>query len=201
MSTLSGKNQNVPLPSGREKGGKGAGPRATNPADLPLPMGPSFTVARGDLVRAITRAARRAGVVVLCAPRGFGKTALLLQYADEVRRDPGRGSARIVDARGALPEELLLQIEEAETECPAAVRPLVAIDNLPVFDDEAYRMLAQRVREMRDRDAEVLIACAGSCASWEIRRSSRRASSSSIRVSTLTGRVCSRSRASSTCTV
>ena len=59
-------------------------------AQWPLPMGPSFTVARTQLIQEMVRSVRRSGVVVLCAPSGFGKTALLLQFADEVRRDPGK---------------------------------------------------------------------------------------------------------------
>ena len=49
-------------------------------------------------------------MIVCCAPAGFGKTALLLQYVQEVREDPARGRAELIDAEEALLEELMLQI-------------------------------------------------------------------------------------------
>ncbi len=127
--------------------------------EQPLPMGPSFTVVRTDLIRKIVRAARKSGIVALCAPQGFGKTALLLQYVNEVRRDPGRGTAQMIDAHGALLEELLVQLDAVEQRCDQAVRPALAIDNLPAFEGQQAEECVRRLRAMRDRSFELVIAC------------------------------------------
>lgn len=128
-------------------------------AQWPLPMGPSFTVARTQLIREMVRSVRRSGVVVLCAPSGFGKTALLLQFADEVRRDPGRGTARVVDAREAMLDELIVQLDTIERECAQVPHPVIAIDDLPAFEGDAAKEFVAHVRGMREQGVEFAIAC------------------------------------------
>ena len=128
-------------------------------AQWPLPMGPSFTVARTQLIQEMVRSVRRSGVVVLCAPSGFGKTALLLQFADEVRRDPGRGTARVVDAREAMLDELIVQLDTIERECAQVPHPVIAIDDLPAFEGEAAKEFVAHVRGMREQGVEFAIAC------------------------------------------
>lgn len=128
-------------------------------AQWPLPMGPSFTVARTQLIQEMVRSVRRSGVVVLCAPSGFGKTALLLQFADEVRRDPGRGTVRVVDAREAMLDELIVQLDTIERECAQVPHPVIAIDDLPAFEGDAAKEFVAHVRGMREQGVEFAIAC------------------------------------------
>ncbi len=125
----------------------------------PLPMGVSFTVHRDKLVRDLVMQGRRAGIVVVYAPRGFGKTALALQYVEEIRTDPARGWAQMVEAEGALAEELAIQLDEIEMTAPSAMRPFVAIDNVPCFSPSETAVFAERLRDMRSHGFEFLLTC------------------------------------------
>lgn len=125
----------------------------------PLPMGASFTVRRKKLVRDLVCQGRRAGIVVVYAPRGFGKTALALQYADEIRTDPARGWAQMVEAEGAIAEELAIQLDEIERTAPSAMRPFVAIENVPCFSPDETAAFVERLRDMRSRGFEFLLTC------------------------------------------
>lgn len=124
-----------------------------------LPMGESFTVRRTDLLRELTKRAHAAGAVMLVAPRGFGKTALLLQYADEVTGDPSRGVARVIDAEGLGVEEVHQTLRECREEMPPALRPLVAVDNVPRWDERGVDRFVRDVRVLRSLDFEVVVAC------------------------------------------
>ncbi len=125
----------------------------------PLPMGVTFTVQRRKLVRDLVAQGRRAGIVVIYAPRGFGKTALALQYAEEIRTDPARGWAQMVEAEGALVEELMVQLEELEQTAPEAMRPFVAIENVPCFSATETSAFVEKLRELRARGFEFLLTC------------------------------------------
>lgn len=60
-----------------------------NTDDLELmPLGSSYMVRRDRLMNELIAKGRKAGIVVLYAPDGFGKTSVLLQYAQEVKSDP-----------------------------------------------------------------------------------------------------------------
>ena len=124
-----------------------------------LPMSPAFLVNRAKLVQTAVRAGQSAGIVLVCAPKGFGKTALLLQYVQEVREDPARGRAELIDAEEALLEELMLQLDFAEERLGAAVAPLIAIDSLPPFAGNEARELVGRLRALRERGFELAVAC------------------------------------------
>ena len=125
----------------------------------PLPMGASFTVHRGRLVRDLVAQGGRAGIVVVYAPRGFGKTALALQYVEEIRTDPARGWAQMVEAEGALAEELAIQLDEIEQTAPLAMRPFVAIENVPCLLPGEAAVFVERLRDMRSRGFEFLLTC------------------------------------------
>lgn len=125
----------------------------------PLPNGSSFMVHRTSIVQDIVRRAFEAGIVMICAPRGFGKTALLIQYVDEVLSDPARGSARIIDVADARADELIAQLHVLDEEFSCAPRPGVAIDNLPPYEDEDAELVVRCIREMRDAGTEFVIAC------------------------------------------
>lgn len=62
-----------------------------------MPLGGGYMVRRERLMNELIAKGRKAGIVVLYAPDGFGKTSVLLQYAHEVKCDPTRPRA---DYRG-----------------------------------------------------------------------------------------------------
>lgn len=125
----------------------------------PLPMGSSYTVRRERMVRDLVARGREAGIVVVCAPNGFGKTATLMQYADEIRSDPSRGVVQMIEATDSSADELLVQLEEVENETSEAMRPLVAIDNVPCYKPEEREQLVARLRGMRSHGYEILLTC------------------------------------------
>lgn len=133
-------------------------PEVVAPAKTPrLPMGESFTVQRTDLLRELTKKVLSAGMVVLVAPEGFGKTALLLQYAEEVRSDPSRGMARVIDAAGLSCSEVLAQMRASREELPVGLDPLVAIDNVPAWSREELDRFARGVRALHGAGCEVVM--------------------------------------------
>ena len=63
-----------------------------NTDDLELmPTGGGYMVRRDRLMNELIVKGRKAGIVLLYAPDGFGKTSVLLQYVQEVKSDPTRG--------------------------------------------------------------------------------------------------------------
>ena len=63
-----------------------------------MPLGGGYMVRRERLLNELIAKGRKAGIVVLYAPDGFGKTSVLLQYTQEVKSDPTRGPVRIIEA-------------------------------------------------------------------------------------------------------
>lgn len=62
-----------------------------NTDDLELmPTGGGYMVRRDRLMNELIVKGRKAGIVLLYAPDGFGKTSVLLQYVQEVKSDPTR---------------------------------------------------------------------------------------------------------------
>lgn len=123
------------------------------------PLGPSFTVRRTELLRDMVASGAEAGVVLVRAPAGFGKTALLLQYVQEVLGDPARGSAKLIDAEGLSVDELLARIDHAISSMPPATRPLVAIDNMPSYEASDLERFAQHLRAYKADGCEIVVAC------------------------------------------
>lgn len=139
----------------RPPGGSGAAAHGSRQ----LPTGPSFMVRRTRLIQELIQQVSSAGIAVLCAPPGFGKTALLIQYVDEVANDPQRGAARLVDAEGAVVSELAIQLEGIAEELAHAVRPALAIDNVPAFSDADADAFAELIRGLRVSGVEIVLAC------------------------------------------
>lgn len=142
------------------RGGDG-GPSASMAVEgvQALPMGVSFTVRRRGLIRDVLAHDAAGKAVLICAPSHFGKTAVLIQVVEEVRTDPKRGAAVLIDAHDAQVDELLLQLDEVEETTSGQDRPLVAIDNLPVFEACAARMLVERLRGLRRLGCGVVASC------------------------------------------
>ncbi len=119
-----------------------------------------FLVPRPHIMAKLAAYGEQAGVTFLCAPRSFGKTAVLLERVMCVRSEEGRGVARIVDARTMSGDELLRQLASFEAELDHASRPLVAVDNMPAFPEEAEAEVSHALRRMRDEGFEIIVACA-----------------------------------------
>ncbi len=123
-----------------------------------MPMGPSFTVRRTELMRTIIRQARTANATIVVAPEGFGKTALLMQYVEEIAGDPGRGFAHLVDATGCTCDELIEVFETCMGRMPVSARPVIAVDNLPRWERSELERCVERMRELRDLGFEFIVS-------------------------------------------
>lgn len=150
----------APSISGMERGNgtcHGADAREEG-AGAPSDLGPGFTVRRAELLREIDKEGRSSGIVMLVAPDGFGKTGLMLQYVDCVANDPERGTARMMDASHAPESEVADRVTRLGEVLPAQMRPLIAIDDLPVWTEEEDRSFAGVLRDMRDEGFEFILS-------------------------------------------
>ena len=124
-----------------------------------MPLGGSFMVYRGRMIRDLVLKGRRAGIVLISAPEGFGKTAVLLQYVEEVKGDPTRGDVKVIEAAGSIASELFMQLEVVAEQLLGKPHSLIAIDNVPLLEEEDTTELIGRIRELRDRGIGVLATC------------------------------------------
>ena len=125
----------------------------------PPPQGITYVVQRGKMVSDLKQRAEQAGIMVIYAPKGFGKTSVLLQYADAVRRDPARGFAEVIECQDAQLDELMVQLEGVEEQRPRGNGALVALDNVPLYEDGGTERLVARVRELREHGFGVALTC------------------------------------------
>lgn len=131
-----------------------------NTDDLELmPLGSSYTVRRDRLMNELIAKGRKAGVVVLYAPDGFGKTSVLLQYAQEVKNDPTRGPVRIIEADRAIGREVFMQLEVVTEELKDKPHSLIAIDNVPNLSQSETEELIDRIRSLRAMGVGVFMSC------------------------------------------
>ena len=131
-----------------------------NMDDLELmPLGSSYMVRRDRLMNELIAKARKAGIVVLYAPDGFGKTSVLLQYAQEVKSDPTRGPVRIIEADRAIGREVFMQLEVVTEELKDKPHSLIAIDNVPNLSQGETEELIDRIRSLRAMGVGVLMSC------------------------------------------
>lgn len=131
-----------------------------NMDDLELmPTGGGYMVRRDRLMNELIVKGRKAGIVLLYAPDGFGKTSVLLQYVREVKADPTRGPVRIIEADRAIGRELFMQLEVVVDELKDKPHSLVAIDNVPNLEQRETEDLIDRIRSLRATGTGVFIAC------------------------------------------
>lgn len=131
-----------------------------NTDDLELmPLGSSYTVRRDRLMNELIAKGRKAGVVVLYAPDGFGKTSVLLQYTQEVKSDPTRGPVRIIEADRAIGREVFMQLEVVTDELKDKPHSLIAIDNVPNLSQSETEELIDRIRSLRAMGVGVFLSC------------------------------------------
>lgn len=131
-----------------------------NTDDLELmPLGGSYMVRRDRLVNELIAKGRKAGIVVLYAPDGFGKTSVLLQYTQEVKSDPTRGPVRIIEADRAIGREVFMQLEVVTEELKDKPHSLIAIDNVPNLSQSETEELIDRIRSLRAMGVGVFLSC------------------------------------------
>lgn len=131
-----------------------------NTDDLELmPLGSSYMVRRDRLMNELIAKGRKAGIVVLYAPDGFGKTSVLLQYAQEVKSDPTRGPVRIIEADRAIGREVFMQLEVVTEELKDKPHSLIAIDNVPNLSQSETEELIDRIRSLRAMGVGVFMSC------------------------------------------
>lgn len=114
-----------------------------------MPTGGDYMVRRDRLMNELIVKGRKAGIVLLYAPDGFGKTSVLLQYVQEVKSDPTRGPVRIIEADRAIGRELFMQLEVVADELKDKPHSLVAIDNVPNLEQRETEDLIDRIRSLR----------------------------------------------------
>lgn len=124
-----------------------------------MPLGGGYMVRRERLLNELIAKGRKAGIVVLYAPDGFGKTSVLLQYTQEVKSDPTRGPVRIIEADRAIGREVFMQLEVVTEELKDKPHSLVAIDNVPNLDQHDTEDLIDRIRGLRAMGVGVFISC------------------------------------------
>ena len=131
-----------------------------NTDDLELmPLGSSYMVRRDRLMNELIAKGRKAGIVVLYAPDGFGKTSVLLQYTQEVKSDPTRGPVRIIEADRAIGREVFMQLEVVTEELKDKPHSLIAIDNVPNLSQSETEELIDRIRSLRAMGVGVFMSC------------------------------------------
>lgn len=124
-----------------------------------MPLGGGYMVRRERLLNELIAKGRKAGIVVLYAPDGFGKTSVLLQYTQEVKSDPTRGPVRIIEAERAIGREVFMQLEVVTEELKGKPHSLVAIDNVPNLDQHDTEDLIDRIRGLRAMGVGIFISC------------------------------------------
>lgn len=123
------------------------------------PAGLSLLVKRERLLLQLCMRGPKAGISIVCAPSGFGKTALLMQYVQAVSENPERGAARMIDVSALDEEHIYGLLKSLPDELEAAMRPLVALDGMPVLGEEALATIPALLRTLQAQGFEFVISC------------------------------------------
>ncbi len=118
-----------------------------------------FTARRDRILLDMARRCHKEGIVLVLAPAGFGKTALLLQYAASIQEDPSRGSVHVMDATSMLGAEIAQEVEEYLDSVPQALHPVVVVDNVPLMTEADQAVLQDSISAARDEGAEFVLSC------------------------------------------
>lgn len=115
-----------------------------------------FSIRRNRLIQDLVQAGISSGLTFVCAPYGFGKTQLLLAYAQHIRAAKSRGIVRMIDAQSLSAEELMEQLVSFEADLSSQDKPLVIIDNIILTQQEVLTELASILRRMRSAGFEIV---------------------------------------------
>lgn len=120
-----------------------------------------FIVKREGILARINAVRRReglAGIALVTAPSGFGKTALLIQYVGQAQEDPGRCGAVLKSAAAMSFEDLRADLERTATEFNPKLHPLVAIDDAPMLTEAQGILLNALLARLVRRGFEFMIS-------------------------------------------
>ena len=131
-----------------------------NTSDLEvMSIGGSYMIRRDRLMNELVIKGRQAGIVLLYAPDGFGKTSVLMQYVREAKGDCTRGSVRVIEADRAIGREVFMQLEVVAEELKDKPHSLIAIDNVPVLDQRDTEDFIDMIRGLRAAGVGILLTC------------------------------------------
>lgn len=116
-------------------------------------------VHRERLLRDLKEQGEDAGITLIVAPDGFGKTTLLMQRVAEVRSCMKRGSARMLDLAGLDAARAYTSIKGVAEGLDTRMRPLLGLDNLGVLGTEGIEVITGLLRSLRERGVEIIVTC------------------------------------------
>ena len=131
-----------------------------------------FSARRDRLVQDLVRKCRDGGMAVVSAPAGFGKTALLLQYADSIKEDMTRGDVGLIDAQGMRPAELGERLRRLQRDIAPTASPVV-IAHKRQMDLLLTRVSLGFIKRFSTTCSRRAMACSGSfalCWRWDRER-------------------------------
>lgn len=132
-------------------------PRQGVSVDQSGPLG--FSVPRDRLVGRVLEQCRTAGILFICAPRGFGKTSLLMQCAATIRNDPEHGIAVLLSGTAVTPDELMGRLDAIAGDLASARSPCILIDDMPHIDPDQAPRMVDALRGLREGGFSIILAC------------------------------------------
>ncbi|MDY4041399.1 MAG: BTAD domain-containing putative transcriptional regulator [Collinsella sp.] len=136
----------------------GAAPRPIPPPPMSEAVH-GVIVARDALVAEVLRQVASRGIVIICAPDGFGKTSLMLQVAAAARTDTDRAAVRLIGAGGLTAHDVLERLTRVSEEISGAPGALVLLDDLRVRGSRELEGIAGRLRALREAGVTVVVSC------------------------------------------
>ncbi|QWT17427.1 hypothetical protein KPC83_06200 [Collinsella sp. zg1085] len=128
-------------------------------AQLTVPELAGSMVLRERLVRTLLAEAKTAGIAFICAPKGFGKTSLLLQCSALIQNEPGQGMVSLVSGNKFCIQDLVKRIREIRTQIPESIHSFMFIDDLPPLDLCEVKAFARVLRALRKQNCTSVITC------------------------------------------
>lgn len=135
------------------------GVEASRGMTIPPDGNDGFIVPRVRLVDRVLEQCKTSGITFICAPKGFGKTSLLLQCASSIRNDPGHGIAVLVSGEAVTAAELMVRLDALADDLSSAMAPCILIDDMPAPDPDQAPWMVEKLRCLRSRGFSIILAC------------------------------------------